>query len=85
MKAAVDFTSQEFLRDPAAGLARLRMGGPIVKIRFPIIGKVWITTTQEAAGRVLKDSETFTLRKDGRVAGMRWGCPACSKPSPTTC
>jgi cytochrome P450 len=75
MKAAVDFTSQEFLRDPAAGLARLRMGGPIVKIRFPIIGKVWITTTQEAAGRVLKDSETFTLRKDGRVAGMRWWMP----------
>jgi cytochrome P450 len=44
-------------------------------VRFPIIGKTWITTTSELAGRVLKDSETFTMRKDGRVAGLRWWMP----------
>ena len=50
--------------------------GPVVEVRFPIIGKVWITTTQALAGRVLKDSETFTLRKDGgTVAGLRWWMP----------
>ena len=75
MTLSFDFTSQEFLRDPAAGVARLRNAGPVVETRFPIIGKVWITTTQEAAGRVLKDSEKFTLRKDGKVAGMRWWMP----------
>lgn len=75
MTLKFDFTSQDFLRDPAPAIARLRAAGPVVEIRFPIVGKVWITTTQEAAGRVLKDNETFTLRKDGKVAGMRWWMP----------
>src|SRR5262249_57686597 len=69
------FTSQEYLRDPAAGLARLRAAGPVVEVRFPIIGRTWITTTSEMGGRVLKDSETFTMRKDGKVAGLRWWMP----------
>ena len=72
----VDFTSQDYLRDPATGLARLRAAGPVVEVRFPIVGKTWITTTSELAGHVLKDSETFTTRKDGRVAGLRWWMPA---------
>jgi cytochrome P450 len=76
MRPIADFTSQEYLRNPAAGIARLRASGPVVEIRFPIIGKVWITTTQELAGRVLKDSQTFTLRKEGGgLAGLRWWMP----------
>ena len=48
----------------------------MVEIRFPIVGRVWITTTQELAGRVLKDSATFTLRKNGgAIAGLRWWMP----------
>ncbi len=46
-----------------------------MEVRFPIVGKTWITTTSDLAGRVLKDSETFTMRKDGRVAGLRWWMP----------
>ena len=61
----MDFTSQDYLRDPATGLAKLRAAGPVVEVRFPIVGKTWITTTSDLAGRVLKDSETFTMRKDG--------------------
>jgi cytochrome P450 PksS len=72
----LDFTSQEYLRDPAAGLAKLRAAGPLVEVHFPIVGRTWITTTYELAGHVLKDSETFTLRKNGRtVAGLRWWMP----------
>ena len=64
------------MRDPAAGLARLRAAGALVDVRFPIVGKVWITTTQEMASRVLKDSATFTLRQEGgAVAGLRWWMP----------
>jgi cytochrome P450 len=70
-----DFTSQDYLRDPATGLAKLRAAGPVVEVRFPIIGRTWITTTSDLAGRVLKESETFTMRKDGRVAGLRWWMP----------
>src|SRR6266851_5022048 len=77
MTARVDFTSQVYFRDPAAGIERLRTIGPLVEVKFPIIGKVWITTTYELAARVLKDSETFTLRKEGGgLAGLRWWMPA---------
>src|ERR1700741_4834783 len=76
MTPRVDFTSEAFFRNPAAGIALLRASGPVVATRFPIVGKVWITTTYETTARVLKDSTTFTLRKEGgAVAGLRWGMP----------
>jgi cytochrome P450 PksS len=48
-----DFTSQDYLRNPATGLAKLRAAGPVVEARFPIIGKTWITTSSDMAGRNL--------------------------------
>src|SRR5258706_2187380 len=50
--------------------------GTVVEVRFPIVGKVWTTTTQALADQVLKDTETFTIRQDdGTVAGFRWWMP----------
>ena len=71
----MDFTSQDYLRDPATGLKALRAAGPVVKVRFPLIGTTWITTNSELASRVLKDSAGFTMRKGGVVAGWRWWMP----------
>jgi cytochrome P450 len=35
-----------------------------------------VTTTEEAASRVLRESQGFTLRKDGgAIAGVRWWMP----------
>jgi cytochrome P450 len=77
MQVQVDFTSPDYLADPAAAIARLRATGPLVEIRLPIIGKVWLTTTREMAGRVLKDDKTFTIRKsDGSLAGLQWWMPS---------
>jgi cytochrome P450 len=76
MTLDMDLASQDFFRDPAAGFARLRAAGPVVEVKLPIIGRVWMTTTQELAARVLKDGRVFTLRKDdGTVAGLRWWMP----------
>ena len=75
MTLRLDFTNQDYFRDPAARLERLRRAGPVVEIKFPIVGKVWLTTNYELAGRVLKDSGTFSLRKNGGVAGLRWWMP----------
>jgi len=73
MTLRVDFTSQDFFRDPAGAIQRLRAAGPVVEVRLPIMGRVWMTTTQEMTSRVLKDNRVFTLRKDdGAVAGLRW-------------
>ena len=72
-----DFSSQNYFRNPAAEIEKLRSAGPVVEVRFPIIGKVWTTTTQDLADRILKDSEAFTLRRDdGSVAGFQWWMPA---------
>jgi cytochrome P450 len=71
-----DFSSQTYFRNPAAEIEKLRSAGPVVEVRFPIVGKVWTTTTQDLADRILKDSETFTLRRDdGSVAGFQWWMP----------
>jgi cytochrome P450 len=76
MIAQPDLSSQAFFRDPVSGVERLRAAGPVVPIRFPIVGPVWITTTYETTARLLKDSDTFTLRREGgAVAGLRWWMP----------
>jgi cytochrome P450 len=76
MTLQADFASQDYFRNPAAAIEKLRASGPVVEVRFPIIGKVWATTTQALADRVLKDTATFTIRMDnGDVAGLRWWMP----------
>jgi len=86
MALSVDFTSQDYLRDPAAGIERLRSGGPVVQARFPIVGSTWITTTEDVADRVLKDGKVFTLRRAMAPSpACDGGCPACSARWPTTC
>ncbi|WP_339038858.1 cytochrome P450 [Bradyrhizobium symbiodeficiens] len=78
MTVRLDFTSEAFFRDPPKAIAALRMSGPLVATRFPLVGDVWITTTHDATAQVLKDGATFTLRKeDGDVAGLRWWMPSC--------
>ncbi|HEY2529906.1 MAG TPA: cytochrome P450 [Xanthobacteraceae bacterium] len=76
MTLHVDFTSQEYFRNPAAQIEKLRAAGPVVEVRFPLVGTVWATTTQDLANQVLRDSQTFTLRKDdGDVVGLQWWMP----------
>jgi cytochrome P450 len=76
MAQRIDFVSQAFFRDPAVTVARLRAIGPAVETHFPIVGRVWVTTTHEAAARVLKESNVFSLRKEGgALAGLHWWMP----------
>jgi cytochrome P450 len=76
MTPDADFASQDYFRDPAAAIEKLRARGPVVELRFPFVGKVWTPTTQALADQVLKDTGTFTIRKDdGKVAGVPWWMP----------
>lgn len=76
MTLDADFASQNYFRNPAAAIEKLRATGGVVEVRFPIVGKVWTTTTQALADQVLKDTATFTIRgSDGEVAGLRWWMP----------
>jgi cytochrome P450 len=76
MTVHADFTSQAYFRNPAVEVEKLRAAGAVVEVRFPLVGTVWTTTTQDLANHVLRDSDTFTLRKDdGDVVGLRWWMP----------
>ena len=76
MTLQADFASQDYFRNPAAEIDKLRAAGPVVEVRFPIVGRVWTPTTQALADQVLKDTDTFTIRKaDGTIAGFRWWMP----------
>src|SRR5262245_39676850 len=57
----MDFTSQDYLRDPATGLSKLRAAGPVVEVRFPIIGRTLVTTTSDLASHVLLTSSPGDL------------------------
>ena len=59
MTVQADFTSQDYFRNPAAAIEKLRRLGPVVEVRFPVIGKVWATTTQALADQVLKDTDNL--------------------------
>lgn len=75
--ARVDFANEAFFLDPTGFVATLRASAPVVAASFPMVGKVWVTTTHEATAQMLKDGATFSLRKeDGAVAGLRWWMPS---------
>jgi hypothetical protein len=72
MMLDADFGSRDYFRNPAATIEKLRAAGPVVEVRFPIVGRVWTPTTQALADQVLKDTATFTIRRDdGTVAGIK--------------
>src|SRR5262245_65027155 len=49
----MNFTAPDFLKDPSSKLKELRAAGPLVQVRFRIVGKTWISTTQEMTISVL--------------------------------
>jgi len=63
--------------DIAANLAELREQRHLIKIKLPLIGETWLTTTHASTSAMLKDSERFTMRskRSGLVAGIRWWMP----------
>jgi hypothetical protein len=56
-----DFSSQNYFRNPPAEIEKLRLVGPVVEVQFPIVGKIWTTTTQELADRVKAFAFAFTV------------------------
>ncbi len=70
------FTSRQFMAAPFAASDDLRNQGPLVQTRLPLVGKVWVTTTQTAFASVLKNPDLFSIRRgDGSVTLARWWMP----------
>jgi cytochrome P450 len=78
-----DFEGQAFKRDPFPTLAAMRAAGPVIPVRLPLLGKVWLTTTHAATLAMVKDNTLFV--QEGRhagksgVTGMQWWMPRSLK------
>jgi cytochrome P450 len=66
----LDLQSQAFKQDPFPTLAKLRAAGPLVRTRMPIVGKIWLATSYDAASDLLRDHQQFV--QNPRTAGNRW-------------
>ncbi len=78
-----DFESANSKANPFPLFAALRAAGPVIPVKLPFVGKVWVTTTHEATLAMLKDNQTFVQesRHAGKsgVAGMSWWMPRSLK------
>jgi cytochrome P450 len=64
-----DIVSPAFHSDPFPTLDRMRAEGPLVRIRVPILGRMWFAATYDACAALLKDHESFA--RDPANAGGR--------------
>lgn len=77
-------TDPEFLNDPAVQLAQMRAEGPLVRVKLPFVGQIWMTTTDATARRLLKSPDLF--RRDPEpitgktLAHKFWWMPGAVKP-----
>ena len=73
-----------FLDAPGPALARLRAEAPVVRVRLPVVGDTWMTTTDAAARAMLKDETRFVRDPypvTGRPLSSRfWWMPRAVKP-----
>jgi hypothetical protein len=58
-----------FLSNPAPVLSQMRAEASLVKVKIPIIGSIWVTTTYAATSQVAKAKDTFLLT--GMGAGLK--------------
>ena len=69
MKNFYNLGDPGFLSDPAPMLSQMRAEASLVKVKIPIIGSIWVTTTYAATSQVAKAKDTFFLT--GLGAGLK--------------
>ena len=74
-----DLTSVASKRDPHPTWAAMRQAGPVVRVKVPFFGGVWMTTTHASTLAMVKDNSLFVQesRHAGRtgIAGFSWWMP----------
>jgi len=67
---AFDLRSQAFKENPFPTLAKMRELGPVIRVRSPPFGKIWMVTTHDAVNELLRDHHRFV--QNPSTAGNRW-------------
>ncbi|MBI1361049.1 MAG: cytochrome P450 [Alphaproteobacteria bacterium] len=62
-----DLTGAELKAAPYPALARALAAGPVIPVKMPFVGRVWLATSHAAVAAMLKDNELFV--QEGRRAG----------------
>jgi cytochrome P450 len=79
----IDFENVADKANPFPFFARLREAGPVIPVKFPLVGKVWVTTTYDATSAMVKDNALFVQQAEhagkSGVAGMTWWMPRSLK------
>lgn len=74
-----DLMADAYKTDPWPVLAAIREAGPVVPLKLPIIGRVWMTTTHAGTLAMVKDQEGFVRQRRalGRsgAPGQSWWIP----------
>ena len=73
----IDLTSQGFKQNPFPTLTKMRELGPVIRVRFPLLGKVRMATTYDAINDLLRDHHRFVhspaaAGNRGMGAIVRW-------------
>jgi cytochrome P450 len=79
----IDIVSARSKADPFPAFAAMRAAGPVVPLRLPFVGRIWMTATYAATLAMVKDNELFVQegRNAGKsgVAGFSWWLPKSIK------
>ncbi len=80
-KANFNLADPGFLQNPAPMLAAMRDQGALVRVKFPFVGQIWVTTTHSGTSEVAKGKDRFFLTERGAglsnkgFAAMPWWAP----------
>ena len=83
------FTDPRHAQDPAVIFDALRRQGAVARVRLPLLGAVWMTSSHAATSAMLKNDERFRSTQTGAKVARRsdysGGCLAPSVCWQTTC
>lgn len=65
-----DLSSRSFKQDPFPTLMRMRELGPVIQVKFPLFGQVWMATTYQAVNDLLRNHQQFV--QNPATAGNLW-------------
>jgi cytochrome P450 len=79
-----DLYSQAYKRNPYPTLSAMLAQSPVVRVRFPMFGKVWMATTYEAVNELLRERQTFVREAQSagisQRASLPWWVPRSMLP-----
>lgn len=67
----INLAGQPFRQNPIEEFGKLRQLGPLIRVKIPVIGQLWMATTFDACSQVLRNPKQF-VRNPRNAGGSRW-------------